>query len=426
MQHVDDRLFRRESGRMVAALTRIFGIHNLALAEDVVQDAFCRALEVWKLRGVPENPAAWLMTAAKNRALDVLRRERTARTYAPQLSRLLQTEWTLSPVVSEQFQPSAIKDDQLRMMFSCCQPSLPEDVQVALVLQLVCGFSVKELASAFLLSEAAMQKRLWRGKKALADSNELFDLEDGAFPERLTAVHRALYLLFNEGYHSASSDAAIRADLCREALRLGALLLDNGLTATPGSFALCALFCFNAARLPARLDESGELAALDRQDRSRWDRALINRGQRYLESAASGEEVSEYHIEAAMAWIHASAPSAQQTDWAKIVSLYDALLRLRNTPVVALNRAVALAQLEGPARGLEAIDAIADKERLQEYPFYFAALGELESRAGRMTSAREHFTAAAALARNPVERRFLETRVQECARRDITARASLA
>jgi len=401
---------------MVAALTRVFGIHNLALAEDVVQDAFCRALEVWKMRGVPENPAAWLMTAAKNRALDVLRRERTARTYAPKLNRLLQTEWTLTPTVSEQFEPSAIKDDQLRMMFSCCLPGQPEDVQVALVLQLVCGFNVKEVASAFLLSEAAMQKRLWRGKKALAASKELFDLQDDAFQSRLVAVHRALYLLFNEGYHSASSDAVIRVDLCREAIRLGTLLLDHPMTATPASFALCALFCFNAARLPGRLDDAGSLASFERQDRARWDRALILRGQRYLEAGSSGDEVTEYHIEAAMAWVHASAASASETNWAKIVSLYDALLRLRNTPVVALNRAIAVAQLEGPARGLEEIDAIADKERLKEYPFYFAALGELESRAGRTSAAREHFAAAAALARNPGERKFLESRAQQCGR----------
>src|ERR1700686_1890403 len=197
-----DHLFRREAGRMVAVLTRIFGVHNLALAEDVVQDAFCRAMEVWKFRGVPENPSAWLMATARNRALDVLRGERTRRTYAPELGRLLQSEWTLASVVEEHFAPNAIIDDQLRMMFSCCHPRLPEEAQVALMLHILCGFSVDEIASAFVSSHAAIEKRITRAKKVLAGSKRLFDVsgtED--FSARLPAVQRALYLLFNEGYH---------------------------------------------------------------------------------------------------------------------------------------------------------------------------------------------------------------------------------
>src|SRR5215475_15056356 len=200
-----DHLFRQEAGRMVAALTRIFGVHNLALAEDVVQDAFCRALEVWKFRGVPENPSAWLMATARNRAIDVLRRERTARTFAPELGRLLESEWTLVPLVDELLSAPAINDDLLRMMFSCCHPRLSEEAQVALVLHILCGFGVNEIANAFLSSQAAIEKRISRGKKVLARSKRLFDIsgiED--FSARLPAVQRALYLLFNEGYHGAS------------------------------------------------------------------------------------------------------------------------------------------------------------------------------------------------------------------------------
>ena len=225
-----DHLFRREAGRMVATLTRIFGVHNLALAEDVVQDAFCRALEVWKFRGVPENPSAWLMTTAKNRALDVLRRERTARTFAPELGRLLESEWTLAPAVEELFGANAIQDDQLRMMFSCCHPRLPEEAQVALMLHILCGFSVGEVAAAFVSSHAAMEKRITRAKKVLAGSKSLFDIADAEdFAARLPAVHRALYLLFNEGYHGASPESAVRAELCREAMRLAALLREHPL-----------------------------------------------------------------------------------------------------------------------------------------------------------------------------------------------------
>src|SRR5580700_6702636 len=211
-----DHLFRREAGRMVATLTRIFGVHNLALAEDVVQDAFCRAVEVWKFRGVPENPSAWLMAAARNRAVDVLRRDRTARTFAPDLGRLLESEWTLSPAIEEQFAPRAIKDDLLRMMFSCCHPRVSEEAQVAVVLNILCGFSVDEAASAFVSTRSAMGKRITRAKRVLATSKRLFDVAAGAeFSARLPVVHRALYLLFSEGYHGASAEKAVRAELCR-------------------------------------------------------------------------------------------------------------------------------------------------------------------------------------------------------------------
>ena len=256
-----NHLFRREAGRMVATLTRIFGVHNFALAEDVVQDAFCRALEVWKFRGMPENPSAWLMTTAKNRAVDVLRRERTARTFAPELGRLLESERALAPVVEELFASKAIKDDQLRMMFSCCHPRLPEEAQVALVLHILCGFSVAEVASAFVSTHAAMEKRISRAKKVFAGSKNLFDITDSEdFAARLPAVHRALYLLFNEGYHGASPESAVRAELCQEAMHLAALLREHPLASTPATNALSALMCLHAARLPGRLDASGGVA----------------------------------------------------------------------------------------------------------------------------------------------------------------------
>src|ERR1700740_2858698 len=257
-QHVmepSEHLFRRESGRMVSTLTRIFGVHNLALAEDVVQDAFCRALEVWKFQGMPENPSAWLMATAKNRALDVLRRERTARIFAPELGRLLESEWTLAPTVEDLFGTHAIKDDQLRMMFSCCHPRLREEAQVALMLHILCGFSVNEVASAFVSGHAAIEKRISRAKKVLAGSKRLFDVSGAdEFSSRLPAVQRALYLLFNEGYHGASPESAVRTELCQEAMRLTALLLERPLGATPATYALAALMCLHAARLPARVD----------------------------------------------------------------------------------------------------------------------------------------------------------------------------
>ena len=408
---LSEHLFRREAGRMVAALTRIFGVHNLALAEDVVQDAFCRALEIWSVRGLPDNPSAWLMTAAKNRALDVLRRERTARTFAPEMGRLLESEWTTVPIVEEAFGAHTIKDEQLRMMFSCCHPRLSEDAQVALILNILCGFGAPEIASAFLTGRAAIEKRISRGKKVLAQAKRLFDLADAEFASRLSAVRRALYLLFNEGYHGASAEFAVRAELCGEAMRLMDLLREHPPAATHETYALAALMSLHAARLPARLDASGDLTPLPDQDRSRWDARLVARGVELLERSATGPEVSTYHLEAAIADAHARAPSIDETDWALIVSLYDRLMVLTPSPVVALNRAIAIAQRDGPDRGIEALRAIADCERLDAYPFYPAALGELELRRGHPEVAREHFAAALALARNPTERRFLQKRI---------------
>jgi RNA polymerase sigma-70 factor (ECF subfamily) len=406
--------FRHESGRLVAALVRVFGVHNLALAEDVAQESLVRALEVWKLQGVPDNPSAWLHTAAKNRAIDVLRKERTARTYAPELGRLLESEWTLVPVVSELFEPDALKDDELRMMFSVCQPRLPEDAQIALVLHLSCGFGVDEIAAAFFSSAAAIEKRIQRAKSALAESRALFDLKGADLEERLGVVHRALYLLFNEGYHGASSESAVREDLCREALRLVELLGEHPRTATPATFALAALLFLHAARLSARVGPEGELRALFDQDRGQWDRGMIARGLALLDRSAVGDDATPYHLEAAIAAHHACAAKREDTPWRAIVALYDALLVRSPSPVVALSRAIALAEVEGPERGLAEISAIADGERLAAYPFYEAAQGELLLRAGRREDARAHFVAAGSLARSAMERRFFAERATAC------------
>jgi RNA polymerase sigma factor (sigma-70 family) len=409
-----EHLFRHEAGRMTAVLARLFGVHNLALAEDVVQDAFCRALEVWKIRGIPPNPSAWLMTTARNRALDMIRRERTARNFAPELTRLLETEWTMAAVVDEAFSSRVMLDEQLRMMFSCCHPDLAEPAQIALILNILCGFGAAEIAAAFLTGRAAIEKRVSRGKKVLAGSRTLFNLADGDFASRLSGVHRALYLLFSEGYHGASAAGAVRIELCDEAMRLVTLLAEHPATATPGTNALAALMYLHAARIPSRVDSAGELHALWDQDRSTWDRELIARGRLLLDRSAEGAELTPYHIEAAIAAAHATAPSLAQTDWNAIVTMYDRLMAVAPSPVVALNRAIAIAERDGAERGIEAIHSIEDRERLEVYPFYPAALGELEARRGNGARAREYFEAAAALARNESERRFLTRRLGEC------------
>ncbi|MBV8067921.1 MAG: sigma factor, ECF subfamily protein [Candidatus Eremiobacteraeota bacterium] len=399
---------------MVAALTRVFGLHNLELAEDVVQDAFCRALEVWKLRGIPENPSAWLTTTAKRRAIDVLRRERTARTFAPEYGRLLQTEWTLANAVQEVFDWTDVRDDRLRMMFSCCCVDQPEAAQVMLVLSLVGGFGVREIAAAFVSSLTAVEKRLNRAKHTLKDSGPLFDIADADdFAARLPSVQRALYLIFSEGYHGASAQAAVRADLCYEAIRLTRLLANHRLAATPSTHALLALMYLDAARLPSRLDASGNLTSLFDQDRSRWNGRMIEEGREWLERSATGQQMSRYHVEAAIADVHSRAPNVDETDWCAIVALYDTLMTIDPSPIVALNRAIAIAQRDGPAKGLAAIEAIGEPKRLDAYPFYHAARGELELRRGDPVAARAHFEAAMSLARNSEERRFYSRRVRQ-------------
>ncbi len=402
--------FRHESGRLVAALLRVLGPVHLSLAEDVAQDALVSALELWKLHGVPEHPSAWLLTCAKNKAIDALRRVRTSKTYAPELSRFLESEWTLVPTIEAALDARAMHDDELRMMFSVCQPRLPIEAQVALVLHLVSGLGVDEIAAAFFASHAAIEKRIQRAKAVLAEMPALFDLDDADVEERLGAVQSAVYLLFNEGYHGASPESAIREDLCREALRLVTLLCGHARTNMPSTRALSALLHLHASRLRARMDAEGRLLTLFEQDRARWDRDLIATGLRYLESSAEGDAICEYHLEAAIAAHQVTATSREDTPWGTIVTLYDRLLEARPSPVVALSRAIAIAERSGPHAGLEAIDAILHKERLADYPFYEATLGELLRRAGDLEGARKHFAAAAALARSPMERRFFEER----------------
>ena len=355
------------------------------------------------------------MATAKNCAFDVIRRERTARTFAPKLGRLLESEWTFAPVMEEAFGPNAIQDDLLRMMFSCCHPHLAQEVQVALMLHILCGFSVDEIASALVSTHSAIEKRITRGKKTLSKSKRLFDVTArGEISSRLPAVDTALYLLFNEGYHGANADSAVRSELCQEAMRLTAILLEHPLCATPTTRALAALMCLNAARLPARIDASGNLSSLFDQDRSAWDQQLISEGMSFLELSAEGSQISEYHIEAAIASVHAAARAIEDTDWAKVVSLYDSLMTMRPSPIVALNRAIAIAQHDGPDRGIEEIQAIADRDRLKSYPFYWAALGEFELRSGRYERACGNFRCALAVARNVAERHFFSQRLQAC------------
>jgi RNA polymerase sigma factor (sigma-70 family) len=402
-----ENLFRQEAGRLLAVLTRILGLHNLPLAEDLVQETLCEALEVWKFGRIPDNPTGWLVRCARNRAIDAIRREKVRRRFAADVTSLFESEWTLVPAVDKLFSEGEIADDQLRMMFACCADGLSPEVQIALILKILCGFSVAEIASAFLISEAAVEKQISRGKRILADAGELQEISGAQIGQRLDSVHRALYLLFNEGYHATEQPMAVREELCREAIRLAALLAAHPAASLPTTFALAGLFYFHAARLPARVGDDGSLILLCEQDRATWDRELIWQGFSCLRQSSAGGMLSEYHVEAAIAAQHCFAERFEDTDWSQILELYELLYRLRPSPVVGLNRAIALRQVEGPEAGLRALDQIEGAERLHEYPFYFAARGEFLAANGEIRKATAETRKALSLARNRAEARIL-------------------
>jgi RNA polymerase sigma factor (sigma-70 family) len=415
-------LFRREASRMVSSLVRVLGVRHLALVEDAVQDALVRALETWSLLRAPEDPSAWLMRAARNRAIDLLRRQAHQGPLAPDLVEALEAS---PPGPEGEGEEHALADDELRLMFSCCDPALSGPAQVSVILKYLCGFSVREIAQAFLSSEAAVEKQLFRGRRALSARGALVEVRDPAqVRARLPAVQSAIYLLFSEGYHGAHAQQAVREDLCYEAMRLGVLLSRFPDSADPGTQALLALFCLLAARLPARMDDDGNLLLLAEQDRRRWDRELIAEGRRRLALSAEGGALTAWHLDAAIAARHAAAASFAETDWPSIRELYDVLLRLRPTPVVALNRAIAVGMAEGPEAGLRALSEIEDRERLRRYPFFPAAMAELEARAGRPERAAELLRGALRLARNPAEEDVLTRKLRACvAGADVTAGA---
>jgi RNA polymerase sigma factor (sigma-70 family) len=415
---VVDHLFRREAGKMVSYLTKLFGLDRLNLAEDVVQDALCQALQAWPVHGLPDNPSAWLMRVARNRAIDLIRRDDQFRYFTPELTYLLKLREE-NPESEPAFEKE-IHDDQLRMMFSCCHPDLSTAIQVTLILKTLCGFSVAEISSALLASEDSIEKRLGRARKLFRDSGRFVEVRKASeIPGRLEAIYQAVYLLFNEGYHASQSEKPVREELCYEALRLTLLLCEHPQGARPKTFALLALFCFNAARLPGRVDAEGILIQLESQDRSQWDWALIGQGFHFLEKSAVGEELSEFHLEAAIASLHSGTQAYGETDWRRIEELYDLLYRLKPTPIVALNRAIAVGQAQGPERGLVELRKIPDLPKLKDYPFYPAAQGEFHRLAGREDEARNCFESALKLARNPSEKCFLERKLEACAAADL-------
>ena len=339
-------LFRKEYAHLVSALTRVLGPSNIPLAEDVVHDALVSAMHAWRF-GLPQDPKAWIIRAAHNRAIDIIRREQRRRSFLPELA----TTTALTDTIEVALAPAAEGASQLAMMFAVCDPGLNRETHVTLILRWLCGLSAKEIGQAFLVDTQTIDRRLHRGRGRLRQLGRLPDVEN--LPDigaRRDSVLRSLYLLFSEGYHGSNPQDPVRPFLCEDALRLTELLLDAKATAHPDAHALGALFCFDAARLPARLDEHGVFVPLEDQDRSHWDRARIERGLMHLARAATGDHMSRWHLEAGIACEHAIAPSIQKTDWDRIVDFYQVLAQQSWSPIVALNRALALAEGR-PRRG---------------------------------------------------------------------------
>lgn len=410
-----DHLFRHSAGQMVATLTRIFGPAHLALAEEVVQDALVSALQQWKLRGLPENPAGWLFQVARNRALDHVRRETSLHQKKIEIERSFRDAGEAAPGSSGfAHEP---EDDQLRMMLMCCHQAIPEEARIALTLKTVGGFSVEEIARAFLARPETIAQRIVRAKRLIRDQGILMELPSrDELPERLDSLLRVLYLLFNEGYSAHGGDDLVRIDVCAEAIRLGRLVAGHRAAGSPAAHALLSLMLLQAARLPARVDAAGELATLAEQDRSLWDQAMIREGLHHLDRSATGEVLTAFHLEAGIAAAHATATAFASTDWNLVIDLYDDLLRLNSSPVIALNRAIAVAMARGPEAGIDAAQAVASHPLLREYLPLSATLGELWLRNGEAGRAAEHFSHALGLPGNLPEKRFLLRKLEQCRR----------
>ena len=413
-----DHLARREAGRMVSILTRLFGLHNLELVEDIVQDTHQQALMDWTADALPDNPQGWLMTVARRKAINAIKRERTVRSFAGDMDALLKSEWTAGYAVDNVFLENEIRDSQLRMIFTCCHPALPPEAQIALTLKTLCGFSIGEIAAALLTSEANVNKRLYRAKEKFRHEGITFTVPSGAaLFDRLDAVLLVIYLLFNEGYHSAGDNLAIRKDLCLEAMRLAMLLMDKPiLKGYPQTPALLALMCFHTARFDARTDDNECLVLLEEQDRSRWDHDLINEGLRFLSQSAFGSEVTEYHLEAAIAAEHCLAPRFSETNWSRIHAHYVALERLKPSAVIRLNLAVITGKTEGPRAAISRLHELERGGALENYPLLYASLGEFYFECGEKEKALAYFTRAKQYTKQPATLEVLDRKVAACGR----------
>ena len=401
-----DDLYRSDSRRVFASLVRL--LKDFDLADDAMHEAYAAAVEIWQRDGVPANPRAWLISTGKFKAINALRRQGRLKALQPEIAS------RVDEVADENAARAAteIEDDRLRLIFTCCHPAIDPKLQVPLTLREVCGLTTEEIAHAFLTSKATMAQRIVRGKAKIRDAQIPYVVPSlGDLPERLDAVLSAIYLVFNEGYAASQGASLVRVDLTAEAIRLGRLLLE--LLPDPEAKGLLALMLLHESRRQARVSQVGEIILLEEQDRSRWDYQMISEGTALVEQALRSRRFGAYTLQAAISAIHAQAGTAAQTDWNQIVVLYSALLGIDSSPIVELNRAVAVAMRDGPEAGLVLIDAILKRGDLVDYHRAHAARAELCRRSGKMSDAKNSYERALSLARQEPERRFLTRRLSE-------------
>ena len=408
VQTVVENLFRQESGKLAASLARTFGLSRLTMVEDIVQDSLVAALETWSFHGVPENPTAWLHRVAKNKAIDLIRHRSFEQPDSEILPGLAAASHTME--IERNFLAAEINDSMLRMMFACAHPGISIESQIALVLKTLCGFSVQEIASAFLTQEGTIEKRLGRARKYFRDHHVPLEAPVGSeLSARREAVMTSLYLLFNEGYKrsDSTSEELIDRDLCLEALRLALLLTEHELTRSPETYALVALMTLHAARFDSRMAEDGAIVLLPEQDRSKWNQELIDHGMDYFVRSEPDRYTSSYHIEAAIQSLHVTAPSYEATDWAAILGLYRRLYELKPSSIVAMHQAVAIEKVHGAEAAVEFLIA----SPLPDYYLYHAILGDALVKTGREREAQESFQLAIGLARNAREKEYLQQKL---------------
>ncbi|MCG8435073.1 MAG: sigma-70 family RNA polymerase sigma factor [Gammaproteobacteria bacterium] len=408
-----DHLFRHRAGQITACLTRILGLDNLDLVEDVVQDALIKALKQWPYHGIPKNPSAWIIQVAKNRALDVIRRNKNWQSKEQELQHSIIETQDNDPDMNAAF-TNNIDDDQLQMMFACCHPAIPKDAQIALTLKTIGGFSTSEVARAFLSNDKTIAQRIVRAKRKIKEQNIMLEVPPpGELADRLEQVLEAIYLMFNEGYSATQGDTLIREDLCYEAIRLNDLLCRHPATATPKVHAMMALLLFQGSRLAMRADSAGDLILLAEQDRENWDERMLHRGVKHLQAAASGTELSTYHVQAEIAACHALAETYEKTDWRRILDCYDTLLSMHPSPVAALNRVVATLHVHGPEKALTEFEDLELKADFDNYYPAHVVKGEILDKLDRRAEAKACFSQAITFTENVPVKRFLLKRMNK-------------